>query len=129
MRCPQCNVNDDRVADSREIDDGRAVRRQRRCRVCQHVWDTVEGPGYRPAVWNTGERVRRQVMAMEAPGRKLVLQVVSALAAHQGVLLQVDEHGRWDESSLSPEARAKIGKALAATDEALADIEKTKKEG
>ena len=31
MRCPRCQHNNSRVIDSRQADDGRAIRRRREC--------------------------------------------------------------------------------------------------
>ena len=48
MRCPYCKSVDDRVIDSREAEDGAAVRRRRECAVCGRRYTTferVEGAG------------------------------------------------------------------------------------
>lgn len=42
MRCPSCATADDRVIDSREIEDGAAVRRRRECLVCGFRFTTFE---------------------------------------------------------------------------------------
>lgn len=42
MRCPFCRHNDSRVIDSRETDDGRAIRRRRSCTACARRFTTVE---------------------------------------------------------------------------------------
>lgn len=42
MRCPQCRENDDAVIDSREFNDGLAIRRRRSCSRCEHRWTTYE---------------------------------------------------------------------------------------
>lgn len=43
MRCPFCDrANDDRVLDSREIRDGRAIRRRRQCGECGRRYTTYE---------------------------------------------------------------------------------------
>lgn len=34
MRCPRCQHNNSRVIDSRQADDGRAIRRRRECENC-----------------------------------------------------------------------------------------------
>lgn len=42
MRCPFCRYADSRVIDSREIDDGAAIRRRRSCPECTRRFTTVE---------------------------------------------------------------------------------------
>lgn len=43
MRCPFCRYPDSRVIDSREVDDGQAIRRRRSCPECSRRFTTVEG--------------------------------------------------------------------------------------
>lgn len=42
MRCPFCRHPDSRVVDSREVDDGAAIRRRRSCPECSRRFTTVE---------------------------------------------------------------------------------------
>ena len=42
MRCPFCRHADCRVIDSREVDDGQAIRRRRSCAACGRRFTTVE---------------------------------------------------------------------------------------
>ena len=42
MRCPYCRHGDSRVVDSREFDDGAAIRRRRSCADCGRRFTTVE---------------------------------------------------------------------------------------
>ncbi|HEY1569817.1 MAG TPA: transcriptional regulator NrdR [Pseudonocardiaceae bacterium] len=42
MRCPFCRSADSRVVDSREVDDGLAIRRRRSCTQCNRRFTTVE---------------------------------------------------------------------------------------
>ncbi|HWE92122.1 MAG TPA: transcriptional regulator NrdR [Pseudonocardiaceae bacterium] len=42
MRCPFCRHSDSRVVDSREVDDGQAIRRRRSCTQCNRRFTTVE---------------------------------------------------------------------------------------
>lgn len=42
MRCPFCDEENDRVLDSREIRDGRAIRRRRMCGACGRRYTTYE---------------------------------------------------------------------------------------
>lgn len=42
MRCPYCEIDNDRVVDSRPSDDGMLVRRRRECLSCSRRWSTLE---------------------------------------------------------------------------------------
>jgi transcriptional repressor NrdR len=42
VQCPWCLVDDDRVIDSRQAEDGAAIRRRRQCRGCGHRYTTFE---------------------------------------------------------------------------------------
>lgn len=42
MRCPFCRHADSRVIDSREVEDGQAIRRRRSCSSCSRRFTTVE---------------------------------------------------------------------------------------
>src|SRR6188768_589373 len=42
MRCPSCRADDTKVIDSREADDGDAIRRRRSCGQCQFRFTTYE---------------------------------------------------------------------------------------
>ncbi|WP_028848162.1 MULTISPECIES: transcriptional regulator NrdR [Thermocrispum] len=42
MRCPFCRHEDSRVVDSREVDDGQAIRRRRACSKCGRRFTTSE---------------------------------------------------------------------------------------
>ncbi|MFA9479591.1 transcriptional regulator NrdR [Phycisphaerales bacterium AB-hyl4] len=42
MRCPYCGENDDKVIDSRAAEEGRAIRRRRRCLKCEKRFTTYE---------------------------------------------------------------------------------------
>ncbi len=47
MRCPVCGCTQDKVLDTRPIDDERSIRRRRECLNCQHrftSYETVEKP-------------------------------------------------------------------------------------
>ncbi len=59
MRCPSCGATEDRVVDSRESEDGMAVRRRRECLVCKSRYSTVErlaGPAQLWVLKRSGER-------------------------------------------------------------------------
>jgi transcriptional repressor NrdR len=42
MRCPACGSEENRVLESREVDDGIAVRRRRHCQTCDSRFTTYE---------------------------------------------------------------------------------------
>jgi transcriptional repressor NrdR len=42
MRCPFCRHADSRVVDSREVEEGQAIRRRRSCTACGRRFTTVE---------------------------------------------------------------------------------------
>jgi transcriptional repressor NrdR len=42
MRCPKCQVDDTKVIDSREAEEGSAIRRRRSCVSCAHRFTTYE---------------------------------------------------------------------------------------
>src|SRR5437763_12057042 len=42
MRCPACSSVDDKVIDSRQADDGAAIRRRRECLACGRRFTTFE---------------------------------------------------------------------------------------
>jgi transcriptional repressor NrdR len=44
VRCPFCKHPDSRVVDSREVDEGAAIRRRRHCPECGRRFTTVEEP-------------------------------------------------------------------------------------
>jgi transcriptional repressor NrdR len=55
MRCPFCRVDNDRVIDSRSIDDGANIRRRRECVSCRRRFTTYE-------------RVERQILSVIKKG-------------------------------------------------------------
>ena len=50
MRCPYCRFDDTRVVDSRDADDGDAVRRRRQCPSCSRRFTTFERAEEAPLV-------------------------------------------------------------------------------
>ena len=42
MQCPWCLADDDRVVDSRSVEDGASIRRRRECVACGHRYTTFE---------------------------------------------------------------------------------------
>lgn len=48
MRCPYCAADDDRVIDSRPVEDQQAIRRRRECRACRQRFTTFERTVHEP---------------------------------------------------------------------------------
>lgn len=42
MRCSQCSLDDTKVIESRDVADGKAIRRRRECIACQYRFTTYE---------------------------------------------------------------------------------------
>ena len=42
MKCPYCQIDNDRVIDSRASEDGCAIRRRRQCNACRRRYTTYE---------------------------------------------------------------------------------------
>ena len=42
MKCNQCGVDDTKVIESRDVAEGKAIRRRRECIACQHRFTTYE---------------------------------------------------------------------------------------
>ena len=42
MQCPKCHHQNSRVVDSRQADDGRAIRRRRECENCGQRFTSFE---------------------------------------------------------------------------------------
>jgi transcriptional repressor NrdR len=42
MRCPYCKAEDTRVVDSRDVNNGEAIRRRRQCPACERRFTTYE---------------------------------------------------------------------------------------
>ena len=42
MRCPNCNTDNDKVVDSRSVEDGFSIRRRRECLRCERRFTTYE---------------------------------------------------------------------------------------
>jgi len=60
VRCPRCGADNDHVVDSRQVHDGRAVRRRRECDACGERFTTYEHVEVRPllVVKRDGRRER-----------------------------------------------------------------------
>jgi transcriptional repressor NrdR len=74
MRCPSCGASEDRVVDSRESEDGSAVRRRRECLACRSRFSTVERLTHPAPLWVLKRSGEREPFER----RKLVLGVSAA---------------------------------------------------
>jgi transcriptional repressor NrdR len=88
MRCPSCQVNDSKVVDSREADEGASIRRRRSCLQCNHRFTTYERLEEVPLVVlkSNGQRQpfdRAKIVsgvAASAKGRPVPFEVIEHLA-------------------------------------------------
>lgn len=106
MRCPTCGATEDRVVDSRESEDGSAVRRRRECLVCKARFSTVErltGPAPLWVVKRSGDRQpfdrQKLVLGVSAAckNRPVTAEAVEQLA------LDVEESLRRSGGTVSSE--------------------------
>jgi transcriptional repressor NrdR len=59
MRCPRCQADDTKVIDSRESDEGAAIRRRRSCPHCNHRFTTYERLENAPLIITKSNGVRQ----------------------------------------------------------------------
>lgn len=89
MRCPECANLDDKVVDSRQSDDGAAIRRRRECLSCGARFTTFERLERAPLVVlkRSGDRMPFdpdrivQGIAAAAKGRPISEDEIDAMAA------------------------------------------------
>ena len=89
MRCPACAHLDDKVVDSRQSDDGDAIRRRRECRACGARFTTFERIELVPlmVLKRSGDRVPfeqikiTEGIAAAAKGRPIEEDVIEQAAA------------------------------------------------
>lgn len=89
MRCPACAHLDDKVVDSRQSDDGEAVRRRRECLACGARFTTFERLELVPmlVLKRSGDRVpfdQKKItegIAAAAKGRPIADDVIAQAAA------------------------------------------------
>ena len=89
MRCPSCAHFDDKVVDSRQSDDGEAVRRRRECLACGARFTTFERLELVPmvVVKRSGDRVPfeqnkiNEGIAAAAKGRPIEEETILLTAA------------------------------------------------
>lgn len=88
MRCPHCHADDTKVIDSRESDEGVAIRRRRSCMQCNHRFTTYERMEEVPLVITKSNGVRQPFdrskivlgVSAAAKGRPLSADQIEALA-------------------------------------------------
>lgn len=60
MKCPSCHENATRVIDSRQVDDGKSIRRRRECEDCQYRFTTFEKVEEIPLIVVKRDGIREQ---------------------------------------------------------------------
>ena len=105
MRCPFCNSEDTQVKDSRQAEDGTAVRRRRLCNACAGRFTTFERVQLRElhVVKKTGQRVpfnrnkltRSVMIAMQK--RPVETERVEQMIS--GIVRQLESGGNSDITS------------------------------
>ena len=111
MRCPRCRVDDTKVIDSREADDGSAIRRRRSCGACGHRFTTYERLEEVPLM------VSKSGGGREPFDRAKVIAGVSAACKGRPVSAEqieqlgeaIEEHARMQGSDITA---AEIGMAV-----------------
>ncbi|CAB4596895.1 MAG: transcriptional regulator NrdR [Actinomycetes bacterium] len=111
MRCPRCRVDDTKVIDSREADEGASIRRRRVCGSCQHRFTTYERLEEVPMIviksngarqpFDRGKIVRG--VAAAGKGRPVSLDQIHQLAE------DVEDELRFAEGDLTSE---RVGRAV-----------------
>ena len=107
MRCPFCENNDDKVVDSRELDDATATRRRRVCKACNRrftTYERVETTGRVTVVKKDGTRVpfdRAKVLAgLRAACYKRPVPADALTAAAESVEETLFKRGESEVASL-----------------------------
>jgi len=88
MRCPSCHADDTKVVDSREAEDGAAIRRRRRCLQCATRFTTYERLDEVPLVVVKSNGLRQPFdrskivagVVAAAKGRPVTFEQIDALA-------------------------------------------------
>lgn len=111
MRCPRCHADDTKVIDSREAEEGSAIRRRRSCTGCQHRFTTYERLDEVPLVVVKSSGVRQPFdrekivrgVAAAAKGRPVSREQIERLAE------EVEDEMRASEGELTSE---RVGRAV-----------------
>lgn len=96
VRCPFCEVDDDKVVDSRPADDGGAVRRRRECLACGRRYTTYERVEELPfmVVKRSGAREPFDLEKVRAGIERAVAGSSIDAAAVDGLAAEVEEAAR-----------------------------------
>jgi transcriptional repressor NrdR len=111
MRCPRCRVDDTKVIDSREADEGASIRRRRVCGSCQHRFTTYERLEEVPMIVIKSNGARQPFdrekivrgVAAAGKGRPVSLDQIHQLAE------DVEDELRFAEGDLTSE---RVGRAV-----------------
>lgn len=103
MRCPQCATTDDRVVDSRTVDDGTSIRRRRECLGCGRRFTTYERLEEVPlsVVKRSGRRELFERAKVVAGVRAAAKNRPVPPAAMEGLAVEVDEALRLEGSEVT----------------------------
>ena len=80
MQCPKCHHQNSRVIDSRQADDGRAIRRRRECENCGQRFTTFERIEEAPLLVIKKNGVREEF------NREKILNLISGAGAGQNIV-------------------------------------------
>lgn len=95
MRCPGCGSLDDKVVDSRQGDDGTAIRRRRECLACSRRFTTFERLEEVPLMV-----VKRSGQRVPFDRAKIVRGIQAAAKARPVTLAQMEQLAAEVEESL-----------------------------
>jgi transcriptional repressor NrdR len=105
VRCPQCSEVDDKVVDSRSVDEGSAIRRRRECLVCGRRFTTYERLEEAPfvVVKRSGHREPFDRAKIVAGVRAAAKNRPVDVAAMEALSNEVEESLRLDGHEISSE--------------------------
>jgi transcriptional repressor NrdR len=112
MRCPYCNRDDTQVVETREADEGGAIRRRRRCQHCEKRFTTYERAEIAmPAV------VKKDGSRVDFDAAKLRASMLLALRKRPVSIEQVDAaleriHDKLLASAAKEVPSARLGELL-----------------
>lgn len=105
MYCPFCGATDTQVKDSRQADDGSAIRRRRNCTQCGGRFTTYERIQLRELVVikNNGEKElfdrEKLYQSMKTPLRKRPVDSTQLEQAVNGIVRQLESIGETEITS------------------------------
>ncbi len=103
MRCPQCTSTDDRVVDSRTVEDGASIRRRRECLGCARRFTTYERLEDAPltVVKRSGRKELFDRSKVVAGIRSAAKNRPVSAAAMESLAVEVDEALRLEGSEVT----------------------------